>query len=132
MSAPRELEVRRLIGRFSIAGVFNSLVGYAVIYLTMWLGLNPVWANVVGYGVGLALAYQLSLRFVFSPTGHSRSRVFRFLLTFGIAYMLNLLVLRQLLASGVHSYLAQIIAAIPYLLGMFLLSRFWVFRDRVS
>lgn len=122
----------RLIGRFSLAGVVNSLVGYVVIYAAMWLGLNPVWANVAGYGVGLLVAYQLSLRFVFRRSGPDSARVVRFLVTFGVAYLLNLLVLRVSLASGIHPYIAQVVAAVPYLTCMFLLSHFWVFRDRAS
>lgn len=122
----------RRIGRFSLAGVVNSLVGYVVIYAAMWLGLGPLWANVAGYGVGLLVAYQLSLRFVFRRSGPDRARVVRFLVTFAIAYLLNLLVLRQSLAWGVHPYIAQLVAAVPYLACMFLLSQFWVFRDRAS
>jgi putative flippase GtrA len=112
--------------------VVNSLVGYVVIYLSMWLGLGPVWANVAGYGVGLMVAYQLNLRYVFRAAGTDRHRVARFLATFAIAYLLNLAVLRLALVGGIHPYIAQVVAAAPYLACMFLLGRCWVFRDRAS
>ena len=132
MSAPLCPKVSRLIGRFSLAGLANSLVGYAVIYVSMGLGWDPFWANVAGYGVGLVVAYQLNLRFVFQQSGADRSRVVRFLATFALAYLLNLTALALMLASGTHPYIAQIAAAVPYLTCMFLLSQFWVFRDRAS
>lgn len=118
-----------MAGRFSLAGGLNTLVGYAVIFACLWLGLGPVLSNVLGYGAGLLLAYQLNLRFVFRPGGDDAHRAWRFIVAFALSYAANLAVLWGALRVGVRADLAQLVAAVPYLLSMFLLGRFWVYRE---
>jgi putative flippase GtrA len=129
LSVQPRLDWARVFGRFSLAGVANSLVGYAVIFLSLWLGAGAVLANVLGYGVGLLLADQLNLRFVFRPGGAHRHRVWRFMAAFAIAYAANLVVLQVALAMGVGAGAAQLVAALPYLGAMFVLGKVWVYRE---
>jgi putative flippase GtrA len=116
--------------RFLSSGVANTLAGFAVIFLLMALGARPVVANVAGYAVGLALSFMLSRRFVFSGTGSLHGEAGRFLVAFAIAFAANLATLQILIDRlNTDPVVAQILSAGTYTIAMFLLSRWFVFRQ---
>ena len=114
--------------RFSLAGVINTLLGYAVIFGCMAAGMSPYASNLLGYSVGLVCSFVLSKTFVFSARGGARRQALRFLLAFAVAYSANLLALHMALKLGAHPVPAQVIASAVYLITMFGVSRSWVFK----
>nr|VFJ64516.1 MAG: Putative flippase GtrA (transmembrane translocase of bactoprenol-linked glucose) [Candidatus Kentron sp. FW] len=118
----------RQIGRFSLAGVINTIVGYAVIFGGLALGFSPYGSNLAGYSTGLLCSFILSKTFVFSAPGRKWRQTRRFLITFAIAYLANLALLHGSLRIGIGGIAAQILSGVLYLLVMFILSRSWVFK----
>lgn len=117
-----------LLGRYLGAGSVNTLVGFAVIFLLMWLGLSAIAANVAGYAVGFVLGFVLSKKMVFRSDGHFVVESLRYLLAFITSFIVNLLVLYASLdALGQSRLLAQIVAAASYTMMMYLLTRLFVF-----
>ena len=62
------------LGRYLGVGTLNTLVGFAVIFLLMWLGASPVAANVAGYAVGFLLGFVLTKKLVFRSKRPLRRR----------------------------------------------------------
>lgn len=119
------------LGRYAGSGVLNTLVGFAVIFLLMWLGISPFVANVAGYAVGFILGFVLSKKFVFRSDGHFVAEGIRYLVAFIVAFVCNLLTLRVVLSVfNMHAALAQVAAAISYTLIMYLLTRVFVFSPK--
>lgn len=118
----------RLVGRFLGGGVVNTLLGFLVIFALMALGLAPLWANVVGYAIGIIVGFLSSRKFVFRSEGNMRAQSRRYLLAFAACFFLNLFVLHFGLRF-VAAVPAQLLASIVYTFGMFLLSRLWVYRN---
>lgn len=116
--------------RFLLVGVVNTLVGLGVIYAGKYFfGLGDVAANVVGYAVGLTVSFVLNKRFTFNHSGAALRAAALFLLTFAIAYAVNLgVVLGLIHGFGANGYLAQAAGVPPYTITFFLLSKFMVFR----
>ena len=82
------------LGRYLGVGTLNTLVGFAVIFLLMWLGASPVAANVAGYAVGFLLGFVLTKKLVFRSNGHFVVESFRYLVAFLVSFLLNLSALR--------------------------------------
>lgn len=116
------------VGRFSIAGLINSLIGYLVIFSGMALGFSPYLCNVFGYSVGLCCSYFLNKNYTFKIKDADGRRFVKFLLAFSIAYLTNLVILFYLINNGVDDGVAQIGAGIGYLFIMYLISSKWVFK----
>jgi len=117
------------LAKFVLVGLSNTLVGLGVIYLAKWLaGLDDVVANVLGYGVGLALSFSLNKAWTFRFSGDAAAALVRFLLVFAVAYLANLgtvlFLARTLEANG---YLAQLAGVAPYTLISYLGSRYFAF-----
>jgi putative flippase GtrA len=120
--------------RFGLAGVVNTLVGLGIIAaLDIGLQVRPAIANAVGYAVGIALSFILSRQFVFRSRRPAKIAVPRFLISAAIAFVLNqaaLAIAGHLLGGDPALRLAaQICGMCVYTLTLFVLGRFWIFKE---
>jgi putative flippase GtrA len=119
--------------RYALSGALNTVVGFAVIFLLMWLGLSPFIANIGGYLVGLILGFFVSKKFVFRSAGHFTSQGIRYLAAFLTCFGLNLFVLQIALGwLQLNQNVAQLLAAATYTILMYLLTRYLVFHDGMT
>lgn len=114
--------------RYLGSGVLNTAVGFAVIFLVMWLGMPPLAANVAGYAVGFVLGFIVSKKLVFRSNGSLAGESGRYLVSFAVAFLANLGVVAAALSlTALDPYAAQFIGAGVYTACMYLLSRLFVF-----
>lgn len=124
---------RQILGKYSLTGLCNALTGYIVIFSLMFLGVNPMLSNALGYLASLTLAFFLNRQWVFKATHHRISKqAAYFVLSFLISYAINYLVLTALMHDNFNAYLAQFIAGCCYTVSMFLLVRYFVFRPHAN
>jgi len=119
-----------LLAKYSLAGLVNTLVGYAVIFACMAVGLGPTMSNLLGYCVGFVTSFLQSRYWVFRSRGAAVDDGLRFIPAFLVAFGVNFLVLQALLGLGVNPYLAQIGACCAFVAVGFVLNYVFVFRKR--
>lgn len=119
-----------LLAKYSVAGLVNTLVGYAVIFGCMAWGLGPVVSNVLGYCVGFVTSFLQSRHWVFRSKGGVVDEGLRFIPAFLVAFAVNFLVLQGLLKVGINPYLAQLGACVAFVVVGFVLNYLFVFRKR--
>jgi len=118
-----------LLWRYYKIGIINTLVGYGLFAGFVSLGLNQYAAQIVGHLIGMAFNYITYSRHVFSDAGPAK---LRFVIAYGINYLLGLAML-AIASLFVHSpYAAGIISIICVSLINFFLLRHLVFRERVA
>jgi putative flippase GtrA len=123
-----ESEPRRL-ARFGIAGAINTIVGVSVIFALTVVGMVPAIANATGYAAGFVLSFALSRSFVFRSARSVRSALPLFAACFAAAFALNQAVLHAALRIlDTSAMIAQSLAVTTYIVVMYLLQRFFVFR----
>lgn len=113
---------------FLAVGLANTAVGVGVIAGGILLGLHPVVANALGFGVGLCVGFALNSRITFGTRG-SRRLLARYLLAFLVAYAVNLgavLALDRVFPG--HELITYVLGIVPYTLVFFLLAEHFVFR----
>ncbi|WP_213939887.1 GtrA family protein [Pseudomonas sp. dw_612] len=121
------------LGRYIGSGAFNTLVGFAVIFLAMWAGFSPSAANISGYAAGFILGFVLSKKIVFRSNGSFVKESVRYLVAFLAAFTLNFIVLHLALDKlGLAAIAAQIVAAFVYTFAMYVLTRFYVFSPALE
>jgi len=118
------------MAKYSVAGLVNTLVGYAVIFTCMACGLGPVLSNVLGYCVGFITSFVQSRHWVFRSRGAIVDDGLRFIPAFLVAFAVNFLVLQGLLELGTNPYLAQLGACAAFVGVGFVLNYVFVFRKR--
>ncbi len=120
------MSIRRQIASYSLVGVMNTLITAITIVVLTLLGVEPVLSNAAGFGLGLLNSFIMNKRYTFQSA--AEGSMLPFLVSFAIAYGLNLVVL------VVSSPLASLNVLIPQAAGMltynvvfFVLMKLWVF-----
>ncbi len=118
--------------RYLVAGVINTLVGYVVfLFALRVLGASPGVANAACYAIALSVAFLLNKHYVFATKSSASTELWRFLVSFALAFLLNQLVL----AMGVGwlripAEISQIIAMSVYTVVFYLLNKWFVFSGK--
>lgn len=121
----------KLFFRFLTVGVFNTLLGYCVIFACMYLAnMSPEASNIAGYTVGLVASYILNRTYTFKSEQKRRSEIIRFLVVFVIAYAANFGMLVILIHRiGIHEGASQILAGFVYVVVSFIMNKYYVFKS---
>jgi len=113
---------------YNIIGIINTAIGFSIIFMLMFLGIDPVSSNAIGYAVGSLSSYYLNRRFTFKADGNIWIEAIKFFSVLGVAYLLNYVTLKYLLGRT-DPYIAQFFAASIYTFTSFFLSKLLVFKD---
>lgn len=120
--------------RFGLAGIANSLFGFAIIMAGLQIGLGDYLANAAGYLAGFTLSYFLNRNFVFGQNSKRDSaEIFRFSLAILLSYLANLVILsvgRDIGYNG--TALLQLAAMAVYTAIFFLTCQLYVFQKDSS
>jgi putative flippase GtrA len=116
-----------------MAGLLNAVVSLSTIYFCLSSGVSPLMSNISGYAVGLLVSFTLSKAFVFESRRRTGPELGRFVVAFILSFGANLVVLGVLTESGlVAPFVAQLAAISTYVVMMFSLSRWVVFKAGVD
>lgn len=124
-----QLLVGQLV-RYALVGFTSNAALFAGFLLLVHLGLSATVSMTVLYATGVALTFALNRRWTFRHAGHARRPLVRFVLSHLSCYGLNLLLLNVLVdrlqwpAAPVQAGAILLIALL-----LFLLQKFWVFRE---
>lgn len=116
--------------RFVLVGIFNTLLGYGVIFSCMYLAnMSPETSNVAGYAVGLIASYLLNRSYTFKSKQSRPGEMIRFLIVFIVAYASNFAILIFLIHSiNLHAGLSQVLAGVVYVAASYLMNKYYVFK----
>ena len=116
--------------RFILSGAVNTLFGYSVFALLIFIGTGPQPALILTTCIGVLFNYVTSSRFVFKGLA-DRLAFARFISAYAATYVVNAGIL-ELLMRGftLSAYSAQIILMPLIALLTFILMRNWVFKAR--
>jgi len=113
--------------RYNLVGIVNTIVGFAIIFSLMFIGISPIMSNLIGYIIGSILSFYLNSKYTFKAKTTKKDAI-KFFTILLFSYALNFITLKWLLAI-IDPYLAQFFSAIVYTLSSFLLVKFIVFRS---
>lgn len=125
------LKLKQFIS-FGLVGGINTILTY-LIYLTLYQLINPTAAMGVGYGLTSILGLFLNDTWVFKVKDHHqlKSVAPRYYFSYGLTFILSL-VLTSFWndALGLPKPLAPMFSLMVTVPTNFLLSKFWVFREK--
>ena len=126
MSIAKKILERRF-ARFLIVGGINTLFGYGVFVLLIYIGLHYSLAALLGTILGILFNFQTVGRWVFN--GYRRHLFFKFIAVYGVTYLFNIAGLYFFNATGVSNYLAGAILILPVAFIAFFLNKTFVFSS---
>jgi putative flippase GtrA len=111
--------------RFLLIGCLNITVGYGLFAAFIILGLPSALALLIATVIGVLFNYLSTGRLVF--TWHTSSRLWLFVLSYAVVYVINVAALLGLERMSVPALLAQALLLPPIVGLAFLLNKYVVF-----
>lgn len=97
--------------RFIIVGLINTLFGYTVFALLLFLGLHYCLALAFATILGVLFNYKTNSKLVFSYEGNNR--LFHYVFVYIVIYSINVTGVFILTSLGISAYLAVPILMLP-------------------
>jgi len=111
--------------RFLVVGGLNTLFGYGVFALLLWLGLHFSLAAFLSTLAGVLFNFRTTGKLVFGS--HDWSLIFRFLLVYSILYLCNVAGIWLLEQIGIPAMLGGALLLLPMAVLGYLLNKTLVF-----
>jgi len=115
--------------KFALVGVGNSLISFGVFNILLYCRLPYLYANFIGYSIGMFNSYYWNYRFVFQDE-ISITSIVKFIVVNVIALSCSSLSLYMFIdVFKVNPQIAYIISLSVTMVINFLFSKFWVFKQ---
>lgn len=115
--------------KYLFVGFINTIVGFGLIFILMFIGISPELSNFIGYMVGIVVSYTLNKIYTFKSKAHPKKEFPRFILSLLAAYCLNFLTLMFCIRIiHISSYISQIISGAVYTTSGFLFVKIFAFK----
>lgn len=111
--------------RFLAVGIVNTIFGYSVYALFLFLNMHYALASFFSTVLGILFNFKTIGTLVFKS--HDNSLIGRFFLTYAIVYLLNLLFLRISSQFHIDLYLAGAVLTVPMAIISYILNKKFVF-----
>ena len=112
--------------RFLLIGAINTVFGYAVFSLFLFLGFHYAVASLLATIVGVLFNFLTTGRFVFNNRDHSL--LGKFFLVYAVVYGCNVGALKILDSLAVNLYLAGALLLLPLAILSYILNKTFVFE----
>ena len=121
-----ELFGRSVSLRFILIGCINTAFSYSIFALLLFLGLSVELGSLLALIVGIFFTFYTQGTIVF---GYLSSAAFaRFVAAWAVMYLVNLALIRSLMALGASPYLGGAIATGPVTIISYFIQKLAVFR----
>jgi len=112
--------------RFFIVSGINTIFGYGLFALLIYMGLNYILASLFATLIGILFNFKTIGMIVFRT--HNNALIFRFFGVYGVTYLLNIAGLTLLKWAGLGSYAGGAVLVVPIGFVGFLLNKTFVFK----
>jgi putative flippase GtrA len=116
--------------RYGLVGIVNTLVGYGIYFLFLYVGLNYTIALTFGSICGIICSYFLNRFWTFKSTKKVAEELPKFLSVYGVSYFLNLgLLILFVEKFKIDARIAQLFILVIITCLTFIGNKFWSFRN---
>ena len=122
--------------KFGVVGISNTLIGYVVYSICIWIGMHYLLANLIGFIVSVLNAFYWSDRYVFKKQDGEQRNTWASLVKTILAYASTGIVLNSLLLwlfideMAMSEYIAPLVILIITVPTNFILNKYWSFKTK--
>ena len=119
--------------KYLCVGIVNSILGYAIIFILIYVGVIAEISNFLGYFIAIFVSFYLNKYFTFNDEVKNKLQILKFMFSMVISYILNLIVMSfSYRILEINVYISQILGGFVYTFTGYLLSKNWVFYTSVQ
>lgn len=116
--------------KFGMVGIANTLISLSVYYVLIYMNANYIFANTMGFFIGVLNAYYWNKRYVFTNEVKSKGKSFiKVSISYGSTFLLSTLLLYIMVdLLLISEWIAPIINLIITVPLNFILNKLWAFK----
>lgn len=118
--------LKKQIANFILVGVVNTLFGYSVYAVFIYLGLNYILAVLMATIFGVLFNFKTIGKFVFDSSHDGL--IGRFVFVYAIVFIINIITIKILKEFGLNDYISGLLAIVPASVASFILNKYFVFE----
>lgn len=119
---------QRQFTKFAAVGFASNVILYCFYLLLTAVSLQPHAAMTIMYAAGALITYLMNRNWTFEYAGPKRAALLRYVLVYGLGYVVNFLVLSMLVDRlGYPHEVVQACLILFLAIAIFLVQKFWVF-----
>ena len=122
--------------KFCVVGLSNTLIGYVVYSICVWIGMHYLLANLMGFIISVLNAFYWSDRYVFKKNEHEQRNEWWALVKTISAYASTGVFLNSLLLwlfideMKMSEYIAPLVILLITVPTNFMLNKYWSFKTK--
>lgn len=113
--------------RFLLVGALNTLFGYGLWALLLYIGLHYTVASAISTVAGILFNFKTTGCLVFE--NKNNRLLLKFLMVYGLIYLLNIALLYGFELLNINLYLAGLTVLLPLAFLSYMLMRCFVFKE---
>jgi putative flippase GtrA len=113
--------------RFLVVGALNTIFGYSIFAILIFIENTPTLALIMTYSMGVFFNFFTTRRFVFNSS--KRSSILRFIVAYILIYFFNLGLYKLIELVGAPPLVTQALCLPVIAIFSFMLFKFQVFRN---
>ena len=125
---PLKRMLKQQVIRFIAVGVVNTLFGYSIYALLIYLGLNYMVAVLFATVAGVLFNFKTIGHYVFEST--DRNLLLKFIIVYSIIYGINVGLIWLFSFWNIDYYTAGFLAIVPCAAISFILNKLFVFQEK--
>lgn len=118
--------VKKQIINFMLVGIINTIFGYSIYALLIFLGLNYILSVFFSTVLGVLFNFKTISKYVFES--NNNKLIFKFMFVYFIVFIVNIFLIKVFKIFDINDYFAGFFAIIPVAILSFLLNKFFVYK----
>lgn len=126
----RHLPLAKQFIKFGLVGLFNTAISMSLYYALVYLGVNYLVANLIGFMISVLNSYYWNNRYVFNKTeeGHLKP-ILKTYMAYGSTLLLSTFLLYLMVQQlGISHWIAPLLNLAITIPINFLINKLWAFR----
>ncbi|NBK97661.1 MAG: GtrA family protein [Erysipelotrichia bacterium] len=119
--------LKKQIIMFIFTGIINTIFGYAMYALFIYLGCQYIFASGLATVLGILFNFKTISKFVFKA--NENRLIFKFFGVYSLVFITNIILIKVFKDFGFNEYLAGLVATFPCAIMSFILNKFYVFKE---
>jgi putative flippase GtrA len=117
--------LKKQLVSFVLIGILNTLVGYLLYALFIFIGFNYFLSVLFATILGVLFNFRTIGKFVFNSDDNKK--IIKFVFTYVLVFCINILIIKIFSKFGYNNYILGLIAIVPCSIVSFLLNKYFVF-----
>lgn len=118
--------LKKQIVNFILVGIINTIFGYFIYVLFIYIGFNYILAVFFATILGVLFNFKTISKYVFES--NDKKLFFKFIFVYSIVFIVNIFLIKYFKLFSMDEYLAGFLSIGPIAILSFILNKFFVYK----